>query len=80
MSLFLGRSSVVLEFLFYPFFMPILNYVFVYFESSQYVFDMRQKDRSICLPFDSDGDSEQLLPPMVVPKYKYWLCENCLGS
>ncbi|CAK9136395.1 unnamed protein product [Ilex paraguariensis] len=49
-----------------------------------YVAEMRIKDWRICSPFALDGtlnvSEEQLsvLPPLHVPKFRWWRCQNCL--
>ena len=45
---------------------------------------MRKKDWKKCWPFALDGDqiiSEEQnckLPPLLVPKFRWWCCQNCL--
>ncbi|RAL52926.1 hypothetical protein DM860_007694 [Cuscuta australis] len=48
-----------------------------------YVAGMREKDKKACLPFATSCDddstvSEVQLPPLVVPKFRWWRCENCV--
>ncbi|CAH9074224.1 unnamed protein product [Cuscuta europaea] len=47
-----------------------------------YVAGMREKDHKTCLLFeksiDSSAVSEDQLPPLVVPKFRWWRCENCM--
>ncbi|KAK6129687.1 hypothetical protein DH2020_036553 [Rehmannia glutinosa] len=43
---------------------------------------MRKKDRKMCLPFaskdGSDNDDDKDLPPLSVPKFRWWQCPNCV--
>lgn len=44
---------------------------------------MRKKDRKLCLPFASqanDGDLEENLPPIYVPRFRWWECFNCVSD
>ncbi|KAK6927379.1 hypothetical protein RJ641_005970 [Dillenia turbinata] len=58
-----------------------------HFSIRQYVSDMRKKDKSICWPIissngdpnKSDGQTE-VLPPLHVPKFRWWGCLNCLQT
>lgn len=46
-----------------------------------YAAEMRSKDRKICSPFTSTSDrsiSEEQLPPLDVPKFRWWRCKNCI--
>ncbi|KAJ4957549.1 hypothetical protein NE237_024660 [Protea cynaroides] len=53
-----------------------------HFSIRGYVAEVRKKDRKICWPFSTVGDDnkfeEQTLPPLHVPKFRWWGCENCL--
>ncbi|XP_016162457.2 protein EMBRYONIC FLOWER 1-like [Arachis ipaensis] len=43
-----------------------------------YVSDIRKKDWRKCWPFPMDeSDNELPLPPLEVPKFRWWGCENC---
>ncbi|KAJ8555366.1 hypothetical protein K7X08_012862 [Anisodus acutangulus] len=42
-----------------------------------YAAEMRTKDEKICSPFGSSNMPEQL-PPLQVPKFKRWWCDNCI--
>ncbi|MCD7447831.1 hypothetical protein HAX54_035309 [Datura stramonium] len=39
---------------------------------------MRNKDMKICSPFGSSRKPEEQLPPLDVPKFKWWRCDKCL--
>ncbi|KAL8063348.1 hypothetical protein ABFX02_01G022000 [Erythranthe guttata] len=42
---------------------------------------MRKKNRMTCLPFASQGNDDELadnLPPLVVPRFQWWQCSNCV--
>ncbi|KAK4338027.1 hypothetical protein RND71_042514 [Anisodus tanguticus] len=43
-----------------------------------YTADMRKKDKKICSPFGSSSKPEEQLPPLDVPKFKWWLCDDCI--
>lgn len=52
---------------------------------SKYVSDMRQKDNKVCWLFKSDGkcgstelEPKYPFPPLDVPKFRWWECQNCL--
>ncbi|XP_060169393.1 protein EMBRYONIC FLOWER 1-like isoform X1 [Lycium barbarum] len=53
-----------------------------HFSIRGYVAEMRKKDRKICSPFTSISDdrsiSEEQLPPLSVPKSRWWRCKNCI--
>ncbi|KAM7490417.1 hypothetical protein LguiA_033338 [Lonicera macranthoides] len=52
-----------------------------HFSIRGYVAEMREKDKSICMPFSLFGDDsyvEEELPPMFVTKFRSWQCGNCL--
>ncbi|KAJ8543762.1 hypothetical protein K7X08_025380 [Anisodus acutangulus] len=53
-----------------------------HFSIRGYVAEMRKKDRRICSPFISTSDdrsiSEEQLPPLDVPKFRWWRCKNCI--
>lgn len=54
------------------------------FECSGYVSEIRKKDWKICHPFSLEGDRNEsgkqtsFLPPLDVPKFRWWRCQNCL--
>ncbi|KAJ8555368.1 hypothetical protein K7X08_012864 [Anisodus acutangulus] len=39
---------------------------------------MRSKDKKNCSPFGSSNMPEEQLPPLDVPKFKRWWCDNCM--
>lgn len=42
---------------------------------------MREKDKKSCSPFAKSSDNsdlEEQLPPLVVRKFRWWRCENCV--
>lgn len=44
---------------------------------------MRKKDQKLCLPFASQangGDLEEKLPPLYVPRFRWWECLNCVSE
>ncbi|GER32151.1 protein EMBRYONIC FLOWER 1 [Striga asiatica] len=47
-----------------------------------FVSEMRKKDRKMCYPFASEGqnndDGDLNLPPLSVPKFRWWQCVNCV--
>ncbi|CAI9772352.1 unnamed protein product [Fraxinus pennsylvanica] len=48
-----------------------------------YVAGMRKKDQKLCLPFASQangGDLEENLPPLYVPRFRWWDCLNCISE
>ncbi|KAI4377855.1 hypothetical protein MLD38_015422 [Melastoma candidum] len=53
-----------------------------HFSMRKYVFEMRQKDALKCWPFNMDNILSQVpkdvLPPLDVPKYRWWRCPHCL--
>ncbi|KAJ6406373.1 hypothetical protein OIU84_009984 [Salix udensis] len=55
-----------------------------HFSMRGYVSEIRKRDWKICWPFVSDGDSNNceeqacLLPPLHVPKFRFWRCQNCV--
>ncbi|XP_065849366.1 protein EMBRYONIC FLOWER 1 [Euphorbia lathyris] len=55
-----------------------------HFSIRKYVSDIRKKDWKVCWPFASDDDGNKCdehecgLPPLCVPKFRYWRCQNCL--
>lgn len=55
-----------------------------HFSIRGYVSEIRKKDWKICCPFSLEGDrteSEEqpsFLPPLDVPKCRWWRCQNCL--
>ncbi|KAM3201747.1 protein EMBRYONIC FLOWER 1 [Capsicum annuum] len=54
-----------------------------HFSLRGYVADMRIKDRKVCSPFPSASDhsiSEEELPPLDAPKFRWWRCKNCIDE
>ncbi|XP_043706270.1 uncharacterized protein LOC122655941 isoform X2 [Telopea speciosissima] len=53
-----------------------------HFSIRGYVAEVRRKDMKICWPFPTVGDhnklEEQMLPPLHVPQFRWWQCQNCL--
>ncbi|KAJ6435052.1 hypothetical protein OIU84_000313 [Salix udensis] len=55
-----------------------------HFSMRGYVSEIRKRDWKMCWPFVSDGDSNNyeeqacLLPPLHVPKFRFWRCQNCV--
>ncbi|KAJ4953234.1 hypothetical protein NE237_030066 [Protea cynaroides] len=53
-----------------------------HFSIRGYVAEVRRKDRKICWPFPTVGNcnklEEQMLPPLHVPEFRWWCCQNCL--
>ncbi|XP_031373231.1 protein EMBRYONIC FLOWER 1 isoform X2 [Punica granatum] len=56
-----------------------------HFSIRKYVSDMRLKDDKACWPFESNTksgptelQSKYPLPPLDVPKFRWWQCQNCL--
>ncbi|XP_042476856.1 protein EMBRYONIC FLOWER 1-like [Macadamia integrifolia] len=53
-----------------------------HFSIRGYVAEVRRKDRKICWPFltvdNSNKLEEQTLPPLHVPEFRWWCCQNCL--
>ncbi|XP_010668151.1 protein EMBRYONIC FLOWER 1 isoform X2 [Beta vulgaris subsp. vulgaris] len=52
-----------------------------HFSIRGYVSEVRKKDPKICYPFPLKDASEPLsieLPPMVVPKFRWWQCISCV--
>ncbi|KAH6790896.1 embryonic flower 1 [Perilla frutescens var. frutescens] len=52
-----------------------------HFSIRGFVAGMRKKDRKTCLPFASEVVSNDLvddLPPLSVPKFRWWQCSNCV--
>ncbi|XP_042513176.1 protein EMBRYONIC FLOWER 1-like [Macadamia integrifolia] len=54
-----------------------------HFSIRGYVAEVRKKDKKICWPFSIVGDHNKLeekimLPPIHVPKFRQWNCQNCL--
>ena len=53
-------------------------------ECSGYVAEVRKRDKKICWPFALDESHNKLeeqtciLPPLDVPKFRWWHCQNCL--
>uniref|UniRef100_A0A2P2KCH8 Protein EMBRYONIC FLOWER 1-like n=1 Tax=Rhizophora mucronata TaxID=61149 RepID=A0A2P2KCH8_RHIMU len=51
-----------------------------------YVSETRKRDWNLSLPFASDGGKNDCegqkcpLPPLHVPKFKFWRCHNCLSK
>ncbi|CAA0838371.1 Protein EMBRYONIC FLOWER 1 [Striga hermonthica] len=47
-----------------------------------FVSEMRKKNRKTCYPFASEGqnndDGDLDLPPLSVPKFRWWQCPNCV--
>lgn len=56
------------------------------FEFSGYVSEIRKKDWKICCPFSLEVDQTEseeqtsFLPPLEVPKFRWWHCQNCLNK
>lgn len=54
------------------------------FRCSGYVAEIRKKDWKRCYPFSLEGDQTEteeqtsFLPPLDVPKFRWWRCQNCL--
>ncbi|KAL2548407.1 protein EMBRYONIC FLOWER 1-like [Forsythia ovata] len=54
-----------------------------HFSIRGYVAGTRKKDRKLCLPFASQangGDLEENLPPLYVPRFRWWECLNCVSD
>lgn len=55
-----------------------------HFSIRGYVADIRRKDLKICWPFSPPGENEGLgqlvdvLPPLDIPKFKFWDCKKCV--
>ncbi|KAL7122069.1 hypothetical protein ACP275_01G022700 [Erythranthe tilingii] len=52
-----------------------------HFSIRGFVAGMRKKNRKTCLPFASQGNDDELadnLPPLVVPRFQWWQCSNCV--
>ncbi|KAI3454078.1 hypothetical protein Pfo_010741 [Paulownia fortunei] len=52
-----------------------------HFSIRGFVAGMRKKDRKMCLPFASEGDDDDLvdnLPPLSIPRFRWWQCSNCV--
>lgn len=52
-----------------------------HFSIRGFVAGMRKKDRKSCLPFASEAvcnDMVDDLPPLSVPKFRWWQCSNCV--
>ncbi|KAA8540397.1 hypothetical protein F0562_024684 [Nyssa sinensis] len=55
-----------------------------HFSIRAYVAEQRRKDWKISWPFSSFGDNEEpkeqadMLPPLHVPEFRWWGCQNCL--
>lgn len=50
---------------------------------SGFVAGMRKKDWRTCLPFASEGNDVDLvdnLPPLFVPRFRWWQCSNCIPN
>lgn len=48
---------------------------------SGYVSEVRKRDPKVCYPFSRKDSTEPLsieLPPMVVPKFRWWQCNSCV--
>ncbi|MCD9644137.1 hypothetical protein HAX54_032123 [Datura stramonium] len=48
-----------------------------HFSIHGYVSEMKNKDMKICSPFGSSSNPEEQLPPLDVPKFKWWRCDKC---
>ncbi|XP_059642081.1 uncharacterized protein LOC132284039 [Cornus florida] len=57
-----------------------------HFSIRAYVAEIRRKDWKISWPFSSVGDGEEqkeqadMLPPLHIPEFRWWGCQNCLRS
>ncbi|KAK6912723.1 hypothetical protein RJ641_022324 [Dillenia turbinata] len=58
-----------------------------HFSIRRYVSEMRKRDKSICWPFSSSSgdpnksdEQTEALPPLHVPKFRWWGCPNCLQT
>lgn len=55
-----------------------------HFSIRGYVAEIRKKDWKRCYPFSLEGDQTEseeqtsFLPPLDVPKFRWWRCQNCL--
>ncbi|CAN4120226.1 unnamed protein product [Withania somnifera] len=52
-----------------------------HFSIRGYVAEMRSKDQKICSPFTPTNDgsiSEEQIPALDVPKFRWWRCKNCI--
>ncbi|RVW17282.1 Protein embryonic flower 1 [Vitis vinifera] len=55
-----------------------------HFSIRGYVAEVRKRDKKICWPFALDESHNKLeeqtciLPPLDVPKFRWWHCQNCL--
>ncbi|KAG8375571.1 hypothetical protein BUALT_Bualt10G0114400 [Buddleja alternifolia] len=52
-----------------------------HFSIRGFVAGMREKDRNMCLPFVSEGNDGNLvdyLPPLFVPRFRWWQCGDCV--
>ncbi|GER32523.1 protein EMBRYONIC FLOWER 1 [Striga asiatica] len=52
-----------------------------HFSIRGFVSEMRKRDRKKCNPFASEGESNNSgmdLPPLSVPKFRWWQCPNCV--
>ncbi|XP_021745467.1 protein EMBRYONIC FLOWER 1-like isoform X2 [Chenopodium quinoa] len=52
-----------------------------HFSIRGYVSEVRKRDPKLCYPFSLKDSTEPLsmeLPPMIVPKFKWWKCVSCV--
>ncbi|XP_048133334.1 protein EMBRYONIC FLOWER 1 isoform X2 [Rhodamnia argentea] len=53
-----------------------------HFSIRKYVSGMRQKESKLCWPFKLEKDTlevpKDMLPPLDVPKFRWWKCQTCI--
>lgn len=53
-----------------------------HFSIRKYVSGMRQKESKLCWPFKLEKDTSEvpkdMLPPLDVPKFRWWRCQTCV--